>query len=196
MRIALTTILLATLLTSSAVHAAEKGPLTLHPKATVLPTDAMGPFVRLKDSRILAVEDQLVRASSDEGATWETWPLALGMDFEVSRERALLLTREGTTTALNAPAIRGRGSGVWPQRTRSAPFTLSFDASIRHESAGRDRSYGSGRDSGEQRSADFLRFARSAAACFCTEGGAWRRLPGDISSQNASSVTPMTGSCV
>lgn len=96
MRIAVTMILFATLLISHAVHAAEKGPLSLHPKATVLPTDAMGPFVRLKDNRILALEDKLVRASSDEGVTWETWPLELGMEFEVSKERALLLTREGT----------------------------------------------------------------------------------------------------
>lgn len=95
MRIA-TTALLAALLACTAVQAAEKAPLTLHPRVTALPTEAMGPFVRLKDNRILAVEDKLVRASSDEGATWETWPLELGMPFEVSNERALLLTREGT----------------------------------------------------------------------------------------------------
>ena len=89
-------VLFAALLASSAVQAADKSQLSLHPKATVLPTDAMGPFVRLEDNRILAVEKNLVRASSDEGATWETWPLELDMDFEVSSERALLLTREGT----------------------------------------------------------------------------------------------------
>lgn len=74
MRIAVT-ILFTTLIISSAIHAAEKGPLTLHPKVTPLPTDAMGPFVRLTDNRILAVDKNLVRASSDDGATWETWPL-------------------------------------------------------------------------------------------------------------------------
>ncbi len=95
MRIAVT-ILFTTLVISSAIHAAEKGPITLHPKVTSLPTDAMGPFVRLADNRILAVDKNLVRASSDEGATWETWPLEVGMNFEVSNERALLLTREGT----------------------------------------------------------------------------------------------------
>lgn len=81
MRITIT-FLFAALIACFAVHAAEKGPLTLHPKVTPLPTDAMGPFVRLADNRILAVDKNLVRASSDEGATWETWPLEVGMNFE------------------------------------------------------------------------------------------------------------------
>lgn len=78
-----------------AVHAADLGPLWLHPKTTPLPADTMGPFVRSPDSRILAVDKHQVLASGDEGQTWESWPLETGMEFEVSNERALLYTREG-----------------------------------------------------------------------------------------------------
>ncbi|MBX3178736.1 MAG: exo-alpha-sialidase [Candidatus Hydrogenedentes bacterium] len=74
--------------------AAEEA-LWLHPKVAPLPTETMGPFVRLPDNRILAVDSHNVLSSGDEGQTWESWPLETGMDFEVSNERALLVTREG-----------------------------------------------------------------------------------------------------
>ena len=78
----------------SATSAAEEA-LWLHPKVAPLPTETMGPFVRLPDNRILAVDSHNVLSSGDEGQTWESWPLETGMDFEVSNERALLVTREG-----------------------------------------------------------------------------------------------------
>jgi len=81
---------------SNAAPADTKPPIWLHPEATPLPTDTMGPFVRLPDNRILAVDKHNVLASADEGATWESWPIETGMDFEVSNERALLVTRAGT----------------------------------------------------------------------------------------------------
>ncbi len=79
----------------TAVGAAEKGPLWLHPDTVALPTDILGPFVRLDDGRILAADKTGVHASSDEGKTWESWPLETGMEFGVSNERALLYTRDG-----------------------------------------------------------------------------------------------------
>lgn len=89
-------ILLAGLALTSIGQAAEKEPLWLHPKTTPLPTDTMGPFVHLPDNHILTVDKRNVLRSSDEGQTWESWPMDTGMDFEVSNERALLVTREGT----------------------------------------------------------------------------------------------------
>ncbi|MCF6287589.1 MAG: glycoside hydrolase, partial [Candidatus Hydrogenedentes bacterium] len=79
----------------TAVGAAEKGPLWLHPDTVPLSTDILGPFVRLDDGRIMAVDKAGVHASSDEGNTWESWPLETGMEFGVSNERALLYTRDG-----------------------------------------------------------------------------------------------------
>jgi sialidase-1 len=90
---------------SSGSIAAELGPLWLHPKTSPLPTDTMGPFVRLPDGPILAVSKFDVLTSYDEGLTWASAPLDTGMDFEVSNERALLVTREGTLilACLNRP---------------------------------------------------------------------------------------------
>jgi len=89
-------ILFSLALLCNAAQAAELPALWLHPETTPLPTDTMGPFVRLADNRILAVDKFNVLASSDEGKTWDSWPMEMGIDFEVSNERALLVTREGT----------------------------------------------------------------------------------------------------
>lgn len=76
--------------------AAQDGVWT-HPKSKPLPTEMMGPFVRMASGAIIAVEGNTVCSSTDEGATWDTWPLTHDeATFKVSNERALLVTREGT----------------------------------------------------------------------------------------------------
>lgn len=71
--------------------------LWIHPATEPLPTDMLGPFVRLSSGGILAVEGNMICLSEDEGKSWEKWPLfESGVDFTVSNERALILTREGT----------------------------------------------------------------------------------------------------
>ena len=76
---------------------AEQSALWLHSRAEALPTDRLGPFVRLPEGGILAVEGNTVCRSDDEGRAWDTWPLFEGDgEFTVSNERALLCTREGT----------------------------------------------------------------------------------------------------
>lgn len=81
----------------AAVPAAADDALWIHPEAKPLPTDMMGPFVHLPDGGILAVEGNTVCQSADGGKTWETRPFPLDTDeFEVSNERALIRTREGT----------------------------------------------------------------------------------------------------
>ncbi len=82
-------------LTTTTANGAEKGPLWLHDKLSPLVTTLQGPFVRLDDGSILAVEQGNVHASADEGVTWTSWPLAVDIPFEVSNERALIYTREG-----------------------------------------------------------------------------------------------------
>lgn len=77
--------------------AAEKGPLWLHPNTQPLPTDTLGPFVRMKDGGILAVDQTTVSLSRDEGQTWENWNMfPESENFIASNERALICTRNGT----------------------------------------------------------------------------------------------------
>ena len=72
------------------------GPLVMHPKATRLPTDQQGPFVTTADGAVLCVDGRDALLSRDEGRTWRSQPVFKEPDkFEISRERALLRTREG-----------------------------------------------------------------------------------------------------
>jgi sialidase-1 len=68
----------------------------LHPGCRPLPTKTLGPFIRLQDGRIFAVDSGNALFTTDEGATWSSAPLfKAGQDFEVSSERALVQTRGG-----------------------------------------------------------------------------------------------------
>jgi len=90
--------ILSLLLTLSVIPlatAAEKGPLWLHPDTTPLPTDKLGPFVRVADDILVTVDKEGVHRSQDEGKTWQSAPLAVDIPFEVSNERALIYTSEG-----------------------------------------------------------------------------------------------------
>ena len=77
--------------------AAEEDAPWIHPKAKPLPTTMLGPFARLSDGSMLAVEGNTVCLSKDEGVNWVQWPLFENdANFTVSNERALFCTREGT----------------------------------------------------------------------------------------------------
>ena len=88
-------------------HAAEvKAPTPKRPTVTTslvgvakpLGFDLMGPFVNLPDGRVLAVDGNSVRTSSDEGKTWSE-PVALfpvGINLEVRPERAMTVSSDGT----------------------------------------------------------------------------------------------------
>ena len=68
----------------------------MHVKCTRLPTDLMGPFVRLGDGSVLAADASEVHVSRDDGKTWESRPLFKDpTKFECRRERAVLRTRDG-----------------------------------------------------------------------------------------------------
>ena len=68
-----------------------------HTLSKPLPSDKMGPFIRLSNRDILTVHDTEVFVSPDEGKTWTSRPLFKGgQNFKVSKERALLRTSKGT----------------------------------------------------------------------------------------------------
>ncbi len=80
--------------------------LQLHPKATPLPSDVLGPFVRLADGSVLAASPQDALFSKDEGRTWtKTRLFADPKKYTARGEAALLRTREGTIVMafLNTP---------------------------------------------------------------------------------------------
>jgi sialidase-1 len=70
----------------------------LHPRATDMPGQRMGPFVRLGDGAILTIDGTEAFWSRDEGKTWsERRPIFDGSGrFEIRPERALIRTRAGT----------------------------------------------------------------------------------------------------
>ncbi len=72
-------------------------PILLDPRCEQLPTDLLGPFVKLGDGSILAVCDTQVQVSKDTGKTWTARPLFREPGkFQCRTERALLRTRDGT----------------------------------------------------------------------------------------------------
>lgn len=76
---------------------ASAAPLTLHPKTSPLPTERQGPFIHLSDSRFMTAEGVSMATSADGGKTWkEKAIIAPGVSFNISRERTLLKTKEGT----------------------------------------------------------------------------------------------------
>ncbi len=75
----------------------KAGPLQLHPNGQPLPTDQQGPFVTTGDGGVLCIDSKQAHHSVDEGKTWSAVPLFQDpTKFDVSNERALLRTKEGT----------------------------------------------------------------------------------------------------
>jgi len=74
--------------------------LWLHPSLGSMPTDLLGPFVRLNDGGIFTVDDENALVSHDEGKTWQaqaifTRELTGRKRMRISGERAILKTRSG-----------------------------------------------------------------------------------------------------
>ena len=89
----------ALLSTVSTVAAADPNESWIHPKCFQLPSDKLGPFVRLADGAVLAIDQNQVIVSRDEGRTWVASPLLApdrkGKLCNVGENRALLRTRAG-----------------------------------------------------------------------------------------------------
>lgn len=70
--------------------------IILHPKCEALPFDLLGPFVKLGDGSVLAMDDAKVHVSRDDGKTWTARPLFKDTTTFTARfERAVLRTRGG-----------------------------------------------------------------------------------------------------
>ncbi len=75
--------------------------LWLDDRCQPLASDLLGPFVKLDDGSILAIDSEATFVSSDGGKTWsEPRPLFNdGQKITVSNERAMLRTRDGVVIA-------------------------------------------------------------------------------------------------
>ncbi|HUT91172.1 MAG TPA: exo-alpha-sialidase [Thermoguttaceae bacterium] len=71
--------------------------LLLHPKCQPLPSSLLGPFVKLADGSVLAVDEGRVMVSGDGGESWEEGKLFGEPEkFACRAERAVVRTRDGT----------------------------------------------------------------------------------------------------
>lgn len=69
-------------------------------RSTEIPNGRMGPFVRLKDGRLLTLEATNCLTSADEGRTWQSQPVfAERAKFQISDERAIIRTSKGVIIA-------------------------------------------------------------------------------------------------
>jgi len=75
--------------------------LTLDPRLTPLSDDRLGPFVTLGDGSILSIDTDSTSVSADGGKTWSAPRPIFSADqkIQVSNERAMLRTRDGTIIA-------------------------------------------------------------------------------------------------
>ncbi|MHB0935937.1 MAG: sialidase family protein [Armatimonadota bacterium] len=87
--------------------------ILLHEKVTAMPELPLGPFARLADGRVLAVDAERMLVSADEGKRWETLvERPFGEDVTLSGERAML-------------SVDGAVVLAFEDRAKASPFSWS-----------------------------------------------------------------------
>jgi len=98
---------------------AESG-LDLDARLTEIPGGRMGPFVRLKDGRLLTLEGTNCLTSGDDGRTWQSQAVfAEPAKFRISDERAIIRTRKGVLIAAFMNLAERRWT--WDDQLGNAP---------------------------------------------------------------------------
>jgi|GEM_PF-131727 len=100
----------------------------LDPRVQAMPTDKMGPFVRLQDGGILTAEGVSAFISKDEGKTWSS-PIPMfpaDQPVQISNERALLRTKDGTIV-LAFMNLKTRSKGYWDVKTKELVPDVRLD---------------------------------------------------------------------
>lgn len=98
------------------------GGIWIDPRVDDMPHLPMGPFVRLKDGRILTVDcAQSAMTSSDEGKTWTSSPIFPdAAQYAIRPERALLATHSGAVIVAFMND-KERANWNWDPKTSDAP---------------------------------------------------------------------------
>jgi sialidase-1 len=121
---------------------AKQGSLTskgywIHDKAEEIPGLKSGPFVRLGDGSLLTVEDNMSCISSDEGKSWQEFPIFADPGcFEIRVERALIRTGDGVIVLVFANE-RERANWDWQEDLADSPDAILPTYSIRSLDDGR-----------------------------------------------------------
>ena len=97
-------LLIAGLATAAEPTAPSK--MTFDARVEPLPHSYQGPFVNMPDGSIVGIEQNTVIRSTDGGKTWSANDIfsaeqTAKLNFQVSNERALLLTKDGTLVLLS-----------------------------------------------------------------------------------------------
>lgn len=97
--------------------------ITLHEKVEAMPGLPMGPFVRLADGRVMAVDAERILVSADEGKSWQTLAeRPFGKDVTLSGERAVIRTKNGTLIVAYEDAARGIWD--WSEEQKDSTSTI------------------------------------------------------------------------
>lgn len=120
-------VLLIASLPTTVLRAADPPPksaMTFDARVAPLPHSYQGPFVKMPDGAIVGVEGNVVIRSTDGGATWAssevfTAEQKQAHNLQISNERALLLTRDGSLVVgfMNLNARKW----TWDKTTHDAP---------------------------------------------------------------------------
>ena len=95
-----------------AAEPAVPSKMTFDARVAPLPHSYQGPFVNMPDGSIVGIEQNTVIRSADGGKTWSANEIfsadqAAKLHLQVSNERALLLTKDGTLVR-GCMALNGR----------------------------------------------------------------------------------------
>jgi len=101
-----------------------KAPMTYSARLQPLPHPYQGPFVKMADGTILGIDRNTVIRSADAGKTWSTQELFTpaqkkSLNLDVSNERALLLSRDGSLI-LGCMNLAAR-KWTWDSKLHDAP---------------------------------------------------------------------------
>jgi len=94
--------------------------IMLHEKVQAMPERPMGPFARLADGRVLAVDAERLLVSADEGKSWQTLvERPFGEDVTLSGERAIL-SHDGVVVVAFEDRAKA-STWNWSEETHDAP---------------------------------------------------------------------------
>lgn len=122
--------------TAAAQNAAD---LQLAPNVEPLPSDRMGPFIKLGDGSFLTVDGTGAFTSRDGGKTWEETAAIFPKDgeFLISNERALLRKKNGVIV-LAFMNLKARSKKYWVPETNEFPSDIQLDVwSVRSTDEGK-----------------------------------------------------------
>ncbi|MEA3404750.1 MAG: sialidase family protein [Pseudomonadota bacterium] len=101
-----------------------EAPVFLHPKITPLKQRLVGPFIHNANGDLLAVHDNHIHHSLDQGQTWQAYPIFNSDEFYIGDSRSLICLASGTLILSFANV--GNMHFNWRRKTNSPTKTCSL----------------------------------------------------------------------